>query len=221
LRGLQRSVALGAVKRIGRYVIVLVIATALGAAGCSSPPPPTNPPVTGTTTPATNGTSTSSGRPSTSPSASAQALVEFSTDGAGPYQLGLTLTQLKAKPGLDEVTTGGVCPNNTYARGVGVWRDVRMSFRQDGQLYLLVNRSDQIPTPSGAWLGTTLVDLKKIYAGLVNQDLTRGTNSAFLVQTLSGGGILFELDPAKKVMSMMAGDAAFLRTSFNGGTNFC
>ena len=107
------------------------------------------------------------------------------------------------------------------ARGVGVWRDVRLSFRQDGRLYLVVNRSDQIPTPSGAWLGTTLVDLKKIYSGLVNQDLTRGTNSAFLVQTLSGGGILFELDPAKKVMSMTAGDAAFLRTSFNGGTNFC
>ena len=208
-------------KRIGRYVIVLVIATALGAAGCSSPT--TNPPTPGNTgtTPATNGSGTTSGRPSTSPTASAGALIEFSTDGAGPYQLGLTLTQLQAKPGLEEVTTGGVCPGNTFARGVGVWRDVRLSFRQDGRLYLLVNRSDQIPTPSGAWLGTTLVDLKKIYGGLTSQDLTRGTNSAFLVQTLSGGGILFELDPAKKVTSMSAGDAAFLRTSFNGGTNFC
>jgi hypothetical protein len=208
------------VKRIGRYVLVLVVATALGAAGCSSPT--SNPPPVSTgTTPATNGTSTSSAHPSTSASASQQALIEFSTDGAGPYQLGLTLTQLQAKPGLEEVTTGGVCPNNTVARGVGVWRDVRMSFRQDGRLYLLVNRSDQIPTPSGAWLGTTLVDLKKIYGGLTNQDLTRGTNSAFLVQTLSGGGILFELDAATKVTAMMAGDAAFLRTSFNGGTNFC
>ena len=208
-------------KRIGRYVVVMVVATALGAAGCSSPTTNPPPPVTSGTTPATNGTSTASGRPSTSPTASAQALIEFSTDGAGPYQLGLTLTQLQAKPGLEEVTAGGVCPQNTSARGVGVWRDVRLSFRQDGRLYLVVNRSDQIPTPSGAWLGTTLVDLKKIYSGLVNQDLTRGTNSAFLVQTLSGGGILFELDAAKKVTSMTAGDAAFLRTSFNGGTNFC
>ena len=205
-------------KRIGRYVVVLVIATALGAAGCSSPGSTTPPASTGTS-PATNGTNTTSARPSTS--ASAGVLIEFSTDGAGPYQLGLTLTQLQAKPGLEEVTTGGVCPNNTMARGVGVWRDVRMSFRQDGRLYMVVNRSDQIPTPSGAWLGTTLVDLKQIYGGLVNQELTRGTNSAFLVQTLSGDGILFELDAAKKVMSMSAGDAAFLRTSFNGGTNFC
>jgi hypothetical protein len=208
------------VKRIGRYVVVLVIATTLGAAGCSSPASTTPPASTGTS-PATNGTNTTSARPSTSASASAAALIEFSTDGAGPYQLGLTLTQLQAKPGLEEVTTGGVCPNNTMARGVGVWRDVRLSFRQDGRLYLVVNRSDQIPTPSGAWLGTTLVDLKQIYGGLVNQELTRGTNSAFLVQTLSGGGILFELDAAKKVMAMSAGDAAFLRTSFNGGTNFC
>ncbi len=207
-------------KRIGRYVVVLVIATALGAAGCSSPAPTTPPASTGTS-PGTNGTNTTSTRPSTSASASAGALIEFSTDGAGPYQLGLTLTQLQAKPGLEEVTAGGVCPNNTVARGVGVWRDVRMSFRQDGRLYLVVNRSDQIPTPSGAWLGTTLVDLKRIYGGLVNQELTRGTNSAFLVQTLSGGGILFELDAAKNVTSMSAGESAFLRTSFNGGTNFC
>jgi len=220
LRGLQRSVALGAVKRIGRYVVVLVFATALGAAGCSSPAP-TTPPVAGGTTPATNGTGTTSASPSASPTPSAQTLIEFSTDGAGPYVLGLTLTQLKAKPGLDEVTTGGVCPNNTVARGVGVWRDVRMSFRQDGRLYLVVNRSDQIPTPSGAWLGTTLTQLKTIYGGLVTQELTHGTTSAFLVQTLDGGGILFELDATKKVQSMMAGDAAFLRTSFNGGTNFC
>jgi hypothetical protein len=208
------------VTRIGRNFVVLVFATALGAAGCSSPAP-TPPPVASGTTPTTNGTSTASASPSASPTTSAQALIEFSTDGAGPYLLGLTLTQLKAKPGLDEITTGGVCPNNTVARGVGVWRDVRMSFRQDGRLYLVLNRSDQIPTPSGAWLGTTLTELKTIYGGLVNQELTHGTTSAFLVQTLDGGGILFELDATKKVQSMMAGDAAFLRTSFNGGTNFC
>ena len=100
-------------KRIGRYVVVLVIATALGAAGCSSP----------TTTLRRRSTrhharherdqydDRAVRRPA--PTASAAALIEFSTDGAGPYQLGLTLTQLQAKPGLEEVTTGGVCPNNT------------------------------------------------------------------------------------------------------------
>ena len=133
-------------KPSGRFVVVTLVA-ALGAAGCSSGQPTTTPPVAGTTT--TSGATTStSGRPSGSASTSAEQLVEFSTDGAGPYQLGMTLTALKAKPGLDEVITGGACPNNTFARGVGVWRDVRMSFRQDGKLYLLINRSDAIPTPS-------------------------------------------------------------------------
>ena len=71
------------------------------------------------------------------------------------------------------------------------------------------------------WLGTTLTDLKRIYAGLTAQEHTRGANSAFLVQTLSGGGILFELDPAKKVMSMAAADAFYLRNTFNSGAEFC
>jgi hypothetical protein len=209
------------VKRIGPFFLVMVVATALGATGCNSPAPPPPPGNTTGSTPATNGSGNPSNAPSTSPTPRAQALIEFTTEGAGPYQLGLTLDQLKAKPGLDEITTGGVCPNNTFARGTGVWRDVRMSFRQDGRLYMLVNRSDQIPTPSGAWLGTTLTDLKKIYAGLTTQELTQGTRTAFLVQTLAGGGILFDLDASKKVLSMAAADAHFLRMSFNGGTDFC
>jgi hypothetical protein len=208
------------VKPLGRFVVV-TLAAALAATGCSSGQQPTTNPTVASSNTTTGATTSSSGRPSASPSTSAPELVEFSTDGAGPYQLGLTLTALKAKPGLDEVTTGGACPNNTFARGVGVWHDVRMSFRQDGKLYLLVNRSEAIPTPSGAWLGTTLDDLKRIYTGLTTQELTHGTAKAFLVQTLSGGGIMFELDPGQKVLSMAAADAFYLRNTFNSGSEYC
>jgi hypothetical protein len=41
------------------------------------------------------------------------------------------------------------------------------------------------------------------------------------VQTLGGGGILFDLDPAKKVVSMAAADAGYLRSTYTAGTDFC
>ncbi len=149
-------------------------------------------------------------------------LIEFSVDGAGPYQLGETLAALQSTAGLDEVTKGGAgCPGNTTARGTGVWTDVRLSFRPDGKLYLLVNRSTSIPTPSGAWLGTTLAQLKSIYVRIPGQELARGSARAYLVTTLSGRGILFDLDASKKVISMVAGDAAYLKSSYQGGTDFC
>jgi hypothetical protein len=143
-------------------------------------------------------------------------------DGAGPYQLGATLTALQSTANLDEVTAGGkTCPDNTTARGTGAWKDVRLSFRKDGKLYLAINRSLSIPTPSGAWLGTTLAELKTIYAGVTGEDLTRGANTAFLVTTLSGSGILFDLDANKKVISMASGDATSLKSSYLAGTDYC
>jgi hypothetical protein len=84
-----------------------------------------------------------------------------------------------------------------------------------------VNRSPSVPTPSGAWLGTTLAQLKSIYKGVAGQDLARGTTSAYLVTTLSGRGILFELGPGKTVVSMAAADAGYLKANFVGGTDFC
>ena len=205
-------------RRVGLVAVVMLLA----AAGCGSKDPAAAPPVT---TPSVTGTAGAT--PNTSPApgtpgASASDLLEFTVDGAGPYQLGATLANLQATASLDEVKTGGeVCPQNATARGKGVWKDIRLSFRNDGVLYLAINRSPSIPTPSGAWLGTTLAQLKSIYNGVTTQTLTRGGGNAFLVITLSGRGILFDLDPSKRVIAMIAGDAVFLRTSYLGGTDFC
>jgi hypothetical protein len=161
-----------------------------------------------------------SGSPAGSPSPST--LTEFTVDGAGPYQLGATLDELRSTPGLDEIKSGGPnCAQNTSARGTGIWRDVHLSFRADGVLYLAVNRSPSIPTPSGAWLGTTLAQLKTIYVNVAGDELVKGSHRGYLVTTLSGRGILFDLDAKKTVTAMFAADATYLRDSFAGGAGFC
>ena len=212
------------VKRIGLPAVVagaLVVAVLLTGCGFNRPSakPPTN-----TTSPVSPGP-TPSGSPvptgTPGPTGSPSALIEFTVDGAGPYLIGASLPSLQAI-GLQDVKTGGeTCPENTTARGTGVWSDVRFSFRKDGLLYIAVNRSASIPTPSGAWLGTSLAQLKTIYKNISGQELKKGTASAFLVTTLSGRGILFDLDASKTVISMVAGDADYLRSSWVGGTDFC
>jgi hypothetical protein len=149
-------------------------------------------------------------------------LFEFTVDGAGPYQLDETLQSLRAA-GLDQISAGAApCPSNTTARGTGKWKDVLLSFHADGTLYMVTNRGLDLPTPSGVYLGTPLTQLKKIYAGITGQDLTRaGGNPAFLVTTLSGRGIIFELDPGKNVSVMRAGDSSYLKAAFVGGANYC
>jgi predicted small lipoprotein YifL len=202
-------------KRIGMFAIV----TLLAAAGCGSQAPAATPPAK-----SAGSTSTSAGSASATPTSSVSptTVIEFTVDGAGPYQLGATLSVLQAAKSLDAVTAGGTaCPENTTARGTGTWKDVELSFHKDGKLYLAVNRSSSIPTPSGAWLGTTLAELKTVYAGVSGQDIARGAGSAYLVTTLSGRGILFDLDPNKKVIAMLAGDANFLKVTYVGGGNFC
>jgi hypothetical protein len=193
--------------------LALVAALATAACGSDDPAPPAG--ATRTTTPAPP---TGSAGPSAS--ASASALVEFTVDGAGPYQMGASLADLR--PQLDNVTTGGeTCPANTTANGKGTWSDIQLAFRPNGELYLLTNRSTSVPTPSGAWLGTSLADLKKIYAGVTGQELTQGSGRAYLVSTLGGRGILFDLDESQQVRAMIAGNSTFLLTSYRDGTDFC
>jgi hypothetical protein len=210
---------------VKRVVLAATVIAALAALpGCGHVParataptpaaPVSSAPVSGG--PTTEPSVPPSGSPSTSE------VVEFTVDGAGPYQIGDMLDDLKAAPGLTNVTTGGAtCPDNTTAQGTGTWKDVHFSFRKDGALYLAVNRSPSIPTPSGAWLGTTLAQLRTIYAHVQTDVLTAGNAKAFLVTTVSGRGILFDLNAQGAVISMVAADADYLRTSYQAGTDFC
>ncbi|HET6213779.1 MAG TPA: hypothetical protein VFE14_13025 [Micromonosporaceae bacterium] len=204
-------------KRLGIAVVIVLAAVA----GCGSKAPTAAPPTQPATTGAPSPSSPASAAPSGAPSATPSSSLEFTVDGAGPYQLGATLAALQSAGSLQEVTPHATCPGNTSARGAGIWADIRLSFHKEGDLYLAVNRSPSIPTPSGAWLGTTLAALKTIYKGVTGQELTKGTRSAYLVTTFSGRGILFDLDPGKKVISMVAGDAGYLKASYLGGTDFC
>ena len=113
------------------------------------------------------------------------------------------------------------CPGGTAAQGVGAWAQIQLKFRADGKLYLAINTSPSIPTPSGAWLGTTLSELKRIYANIPAQQLTHGTTSAFLVTTLSGRGIFFDLGAGQQVTAMTAGEASYLEPTYLAGANFC
>jgi hypothetical protein len=155
-------------------------------------------------------------------SSSPGSVVEFTVDGAGLYLLGAKLTDLQTTPGFaSPPTTSTTCPQVTVAEGAGVWKGVHFSFHKDGVLYLAVNQSTTIPTPSGAWLGTTLAQLKTIYAGVQNEQLTVGTRSGFLVTTVDGHGVLFDLNAQGQVQSMTAGDAVYLRSSYQHGTTYC
>jgi hypothetical protein len=207
------------VKRLGFALVLLLAAT---AAGCKKDAPNAAPPSTAAS-PSAAASSSGDAAPSADPSASAsKGPIEFTVDGAGPYQLGATLTALQTEAGLDNVKTGGApCPDNTTAWGKGAWKDIQLQFHKDGSLYLLINKSTSVPTPSGAWVGSTLAQLKTIYAKVPGQPLMHGTAPAYLVTTTSGRGVLFELDGGQKVSAMIAGDAAFLKSSYVGGTNFC
>jgi hypothetical protein len=198
---------------------IFLVVTVLGVAGCGAKQPTAAPPTT--TKPSASGGASPSGSASATPSGTPTTLIEFTVDGAGPYQLGATLSALQTAKSIEGVAAGTTCPDTTTAHGTGTWRDIQLSFRKDGTLYLAVNRSASIPTPSGAWLGSTVAQLKAIYVGVTGEELTKAPTSAFLVTTLTGRGILFDLDANKKVTAMTAGDAAFLKSSYVGGTNFC
>lgn len=206
-------------KRIG---IGLGLVALVSLAGCGGKDPaPTPAPPAATATP-TVSASPGTASPGASVSPSADAAVEFTVDGAGPYQLDGDLTTLQAAPGLGDVAQGAApCPQTTTARGTGAWQEVELSFHADGVLYLAVNRSASIPTPSGAWVGSRLAELKAIYKGIPGEDLARGTAKAYLVTTTSGRGILFDLGTGGRVVAMMAGDSGYLKTSFVAGKGFC
>jgi hypothetical protein len=208
-------------KRLSVVVLTLLAAPALTAlAACGGDEPATTPPpVTGSS--ATGGPS-AAGSASPGPTASGEPVLEFTVDGAGPYQLDATLTALQTANLLTNVATGAdPCPENTTARGTGIWADLELSFKPDGTLYLAINKSPTVPTPSGAWIGTPVEDLKKIYKGLFTREVTHGADTGFVVRTNSGRGILFALDSAKTVVWMAAADGNYLISTFQTGSEFC
>jgi hypothetical protein len=207
-----------------KLVGLLAVAALLTvAAGCDSkePSPAFKPPASssaGASAEPSAGpppSTSASGIPAASPN-------QFSVDGTGVYQIGAKLADLQTAGQLADVKTGAeTCAQNTTAKGTGAWAEVRVSARPDGKIYLVVNRSSTIPTPSGAWLGMTLAALQSIY-GSIGEELAQGNAKAYLVTTTSGRGILFDLDPGtKKVTAMIAGDAAYLKSSYLGGTDYC
>jgi hypothetical protein len=208
------------VKRIGALLVVTLLAAL--ASGCGSHKKGGAFVTTSTSPGSAAGQPSGTASVSSSPSPSA-VLIEFSVDGIGPYQLGASLDALKATPGLTGLASGGpTCPDDTVAQGTGDLADVQLRFHKDGTLFLTVNKSTSIPTPSGAWLGTPLAQLKTIYASVPGESLTRGTASAFLVTTQSGRAILFDLNSSQQVTDMVAGDGNYLKATYlSGAPDYC
>ncbi|GIF95455.1 hypothetical protein [Catellatospora citrea] len=197
-----------------RACLALLAVTVLAGCGDDEPTPATSVP---SAQPSVSAEASPSAGVSPTPSPSPA--INFTVDGAGPYTIGANLEALKSGGVLDKIATGAeTCPANTTATGTDVWKDIQLQFRPDGVLYLVVNRSKTIPTPSGARLGMTLAAVSSIY-GSLGKELNGG--AAYLVTTTSGRGILFDLDQNKKVFAMIAGDAAYLKSSYEGGTDFC
>lgn len=194
----------------------LALAVVVAVAGCNRSASPAEDPSTAAPT-----TDEPAATASATPTPTPTILFEFTTDGAGPYLLGKGLTELQSDPGLEQVGPDPDCPGNMTARGTGSWRDVVLHFRPDGRLYLTENRSQALPTPSGAYLGTPLEDLKTIYSGLVTEEITRGDAEAFYVQTFGGRGILFELNANKQVDVMYAADGPWLRNTYAISDKLC
>ncbi|MEV0455356.1 hypothetical protein [Catellatospora methionotrophica] len=199
-----------------RACLALLALTVLAGCGDDDPAPTTPSP---SAQPSVSAEASPSAAVSPAASPSPSPAINFTVDGAGPYLIGANLEALKAGSLLDKVATGAeTCPVNTTATGTGVWKDIQLQFRPDGELYIAVNRSKTIPTPSGARLGMTLAAVSSIYGNL-GKELKGGM--AYLVTTANGRGILFDLDQNKKVFAMIAGDAAYLKSSYEGGTDFC
>src|SRR5262249_1108326 len=88
--------------------------------------------------------------PSTGPTAtpsSSGVVVEFSVDGAGPYQLGNKLADLQTDPGLSNVTAGGQpCPQDPAApRTLPAGHRRPRHRRVEGRVPLLPQRRRALP----------------------------------------------------------------------------
>lgn len=210
---------ISAAHTLGMYKPLLVgVSLVAMLAACDSTVPAVRPSVTMPPISASPIAASPSPSPSVSP-----ALPVFTVDGGGPYQLGADFTKLNADGKLAEVSTSNeLCGPHLNARGVAPWQDIRVSARtSDSKLYLVINRSATIATPSGAKVGMTSAQLKAIY-GAAGEELTVNSAKAYLVKTPSGNGLLFDFDVStKKVLAIIAGNATYLKDSFTNGSDYC
>lgn len=187
------------------------LAVLLAISGCAESPAPA--PV------ANPGSTTQSA--AASPISPTPTTPTFTFDGAGPYRLGLKLSDLQTAGVLDNVKSGPDTCGYTSANGTGVYKDIGLSFRPDGTLYVVSLRTAAIPTATGVRVGSTLVELQSIY-GSTGEKLIRDDTIAFLVTTTSGHGIMFGFDPNKKVIRMTAGaEASRMKEDFLNPIDAC
>jgi hypothetical protein len=168
-------------------------------------------PVSITTAPATPGV-----RPSES--------VVFTVDGIGPYQIGADFNRLKADGLLASVVLGSQACGDDHrsAHGVQPYQDIWISAKgPNAEIYVVVNGSNVLGTPSGFKAGSALSDLKTAY-GAAGEELSYKTKAGYLVKAPSGNGLLFDLDvSSKKVNDVIAGNAAYLKESFLFEADYC
>lgn len=151
-------------------------------------------------------------------------LAAFTVDGVGPYQIGGDFDALKLNGLLSNVVLGSQVCGDQYrsAHGVAPYQDVWISAKGAmSQIYVVVNGSTALATPSGAKVGSALSELKSIY-GSAGEELNYKTKAGYLVKSPSGNGLLFDLDvTTKKVNDVVAGNAAYLKESFLFESDYC
>jgi|KBSSwiStaDraftv2_1062776.scaffolds.fasta_scaffold184082_3 hypothetical protein len=183
--------------------------------GCDS----TEPAVRVTSSPAPVAATSTQATPGVRPSVSA-----FTVDGIGPYQVGADFNLLRAQGLLATVVLGSqVCgDDHRSAHGVPPYQDIWISAKgPKAEIYVVVNGSDLLGTPSGFKAGSDLGELKPAY-GTAGEELNYKTKAGYLVKAPSGNGMLFDLDVStKKVRDVIAGNAAYLKESFLFESDYC
>ncbi len=195
-----------------RRLLCGLSALALALSACDSTEPALNLPVP---SPAQEASPTPIAPPS---------LAAFTFDGVGPYQIGGDFDALKLHGLLADVVQGSQVCGDQYqsAHGVQPYQDIWISAKGGmSQIYVVVNGSTALATPSGAKVGSTLAQLKSLY-GSAGEELNYRTRAGYLVKSPSGNGLLFDLDVnSKKVNDVVAGKAAYLKESFLFESDYC
>lgn len=148
----------------------------------------------------------------------------FTVDGVGPYRIGGDFNLLRTQGRLASLVIGSQACGDSHrsAHGVPPYQDIWLAAKgPSAEIYIVVNGSATLATPSGAKVGSTLSELRAIY-GQAGEEITYKTRAAYLVKSPSGNGLLFDFDVnTKKVIAVIAGNAAYLKESFLFEADYC